>query len=119
MLFQHKLLAKLGPEPLTDAFDGERLFTRSRGRKAPVKTFVMDNAVVVGVVSIPCLFVIEREPAKMTDRFDSTLHERRGYQVAKDGKTVPLDRVEIFFAYGHCSAANLCARSDNYRPFVI
>ena len=48
----HKLLAKLGPEPLSEDFDGERLFALSRKRKVPVKTFVMDNATVVGVGNI-------------------------------------------------------------------
>lgn len=46
------MLGNLGPEPLTDDFDNTRLFTLSRGRKAPVKTFIMDNAVVVGVGNI-------------------------------------------------------------------
>lgn len=48
----HELLAGLGPEPLTDAFDGDYLFARSRGRKTAVKAFVMDQAVVVGVGNI-------------------------------------------------------------------
>jgi formamidopyrimidine-DNA glycosylase len=48
----HPLLANLGPEPLTDAFDGELLWRRSRGRSAAVKLFLMDNAVVVGVGNI-------------------------------------------------------------------
>lgn len=49
---QHALLRNLGPEPLTEAFDGDYLFERSRGRKAPVKAFLMDQAVVVGVGNI-------------------------------------------------------------------
>ena len=68
----HPLLAGLGPEPLSDAldgaaldgaafdgaafdgaaFDGDYLFRRSRGRSAPVKIFLMDQAVVVGVGNI-------------------------------------------------------------------
>ena len=48
----HPLLAELGPEPLSDEFDGDYLFARSRGRSAPVKTFLMDQAVVVGVGNI-------------------------------------------------------------------
>ncbi|HEY4145151.1 bifunctional DNA-formamidopyrimidine glycosylase/DNA-(apurinic or apyrimidinic site) lyase [Pinirhizobacter sp.] len=48
----HKLLEGIGPEPLTDAFDGDRLWRLSRGRSAAVKTFLMDNAVVVGVGNI-------------------------------------------------------------------
>jgi formamidopyrimidine-DNA glycosylase len=48
----HELLRDLGPEPLSDAFDGDHLFALSRGRKAPVKTFLMDQRVVVGVGNI-------------------------------------------------------------------
>lgn len=48
----HELLRELGPEPLSDAFDGDYLFERSRGRKAPVKTFLMDQQIVVGVGNI-------------------------------------------------------------------
>ena len=48
----HPLLAGLGPEPLDDAFNGEHLWQRSRGRSAAVKTFLMDQAVVVGVGNI-------------------------------------------------------------------
>jgi formamidopyrimidine-DNA glycosylase len=48
----HPLLAALGPEPLTDAFDGDTLWRASRGRSAAVKLFLMDNANVVGVGNI-------------------------------------------------------------------
>jgi formamidopyrimidine-DNA glycosylase len=48
----HPLLAGLGPEPLSDDFDGALLWTRSRGRKAAVKLFLMDQAIVVGVGNI-------------------------------------------------------------------
>ncbi|UUD66045.1 bifunctional DNA-formamidopyrimidine glycosylase/DNA-(apurinic or apyrimidinic site) lyase [Pseudomonas seleniipraecipitans] len=49
---EHELLVRLGPEPLTDLFDGERLFQLSRGKAVAVKPFIMDNAVVVGVGNI-------------------------------------------------------------------
>ncbi len=48
----HPLLARLGPEPLDDAFDGDHLYRCSRGRKTPVKRFIMDAQVVVGVGNI-------------------------------------------------------------------
>ncbi|TFZ33436.1 DNA-formamidopyrimidine glycosylase, partial [Pseudomonas syringae] len=48
----HELWVRLGQEPLTDRFDGERLYGRSRGKSSAVKPFVMDNAVVVGVGNI-------------------------------------------------------------------
>jgi formamidopyrimidine-DNA glycosylase len=48
----HELLRGLGPEPLSDGFDGDYLFAASRGRKAPVKGFLMDQGIVVGVGNI-------------------------------------------------------------------
>ncbi len=42
----HPLLQKLGPEPLTDTFNGEYLFTKSRNKHVAVKSFLMDQAVV-------------------------------------------------------------------------
>lgn len=47
-----KMMSHLGPEPLTDAFDDERLYSLSRGKQSAVKNFIMDNAVVVGVGNI-------------------------------------------------------------------
>jgi formamidopyrimidine-DNA glycosylase len=49
---RHPLLAGLGPEPLSPAFDGDYLFCRSRNRRLAVKPFLMDHRVVVGVGNI-------------------------------------------------------------------
>jgi formamidopyrimidine-DNA glycosylase len=49
---EHKLLAMLGPEPLTDEFTADYLFTRSRKRSQAVKQFIMDSHLVVGVGNI-------------------------------------------------------------------
>jgi formamidopyrimidine-DNA glycosylase len=48
----HPLLQKLGPEPLSSAFTGDYLFRKSRGKSLAVKSFLMDQAVVVGVGNI-------------------------------------------------------------------
>ncbi|MGI6408119.1 MAG: bifunctional DNA-formamidopyrimidine glycosylase/DNA-(apurinic or apyrimidinic site) lyase [Thiopseudomonas sp.] len=48
----HRLLASLGPEPLSDDFNVDDLYTKARGRKTAIKPFIMDNAVVVGVGNI-------------------------------------------------------------------
>lgn len=48
----HPLLATLGPEPLSDNFNGEHLFSRSRKRIVPVKNLIMDSHIVVGVGNI-------------------------------------------------------------------
>ena len=64
---QHVLLSALGPEPLTDEFDGQRLFDLSRNKQVAVKNFVMDNKIVVGVGNIyanESLFLAGIDPRK-------------------------------------------------------
>ncbi len=51
-LGEHETLRHLGVEPLTDAFTPDYLFRRSRKSKKPVKNFIMDQQVVVGVGNI-------------------------------------------------------------------
>ncbi len=78
----HRLLSSLGPEPLSLAFDGDVLFQRSRGRKAPIKTFLMDNKNVVGVGNIyanEALFAAGIRP----DRASGRISKQR-YQVLAD-----------------------------------
>jgi len=48
----HPLLAELGPEPLSEAFDAAYLLECASGRKAPIKQFIMDSHIVVGVGNI-------------------------------------------------------------------
>jgi formamidopyrimidine-DNA glycosylase len=48
----HPLLARLGPEPLEDGFDADYLYRITRGRNVPIKQFIMDSQVVVGVGNI-------------------------------------------------------------------
>lgn len=48
----HPLLRALGPEPLSPAFGAAYLFAHSRNKQASVKTFLMDQSVVVGVGNI-------------------------------------------------------------------
>lgn len=51
-LSNHFLLRKLGPEPLSKAFDGAHLKRFTRGRKTSIKSVLMDASVVVGVGNI-------------------------------------------------------------------
>ncbi|HEY6008692.1 MAG TPA: bifunctional DNA-formamidopyrimidine glycosylase/DNA-(apurinic or apyrimidinic site) lyase [Geobacteraceae bacterium] len=48
----HPLLARIGPEPITWAFDGNYLFAVSRARRVAVKQLLMNAAVVAGVGNI-------------------------------------------------------------------
>jgi len=78
----HSLLASLGPEPLSLDFDGDVLYQRSRGRKAPIKTFLMDNKNVVGVGNIyanEALFAAGIKPNRASGRIS-----RQRYQVLAD-----------------------------------
>ncbi|MBV7388757.1 bifunctional DNA-formamidopyrimidine glycosylase/DNA-(apurinic or apyrimidinic site) lyase [Pasteurellaceae bacterium TAE3-ERU1] len=61
------LFQKLGPEPLSEAFNGAYLFAQSRKKQSAVKGFLMNNAVVVGVGNIyanESLFLCGIHPAK-------------------------------------------------------
>ena len=46
------LLANLGPEPLSEGFDGEYLYAISRNRRLAVKNLIMNSRLVVGVGNI-------------------------------------------------------------------
>ncbi len=50
--YAHPLLARLGPEPLGDAFDGRYLHDTARGRRVAIKQFLMNASVVVGIGNI-------------------------------------------------------------------
>jgi len=48
----HPLLANLGPEPLSDAFNAAYMYDLASGRRQSIKSFIMDSHVVVGVGNI-------------------------------------------------------------------
>ncbi len=49
---QHKLIKNLGPEPLSEAFNGEYLWQKSRNKTVAIKNFIMNSHIVVGVGNI-------------------------------------------------------------------
>ena len=82
----HELLAGLGPEPLTDDFDGDLLWRRSRGRKAAVKLFLMDNAIVVGVGNIyasEALFAAGIDPRRAAGTVSRARYARLAAEVKR------------------------------------
>ena len=67
----HPLLKRLGPEPFSDAFHGDWLFDRSRGRRAAVKAFLMDGRIVAGIGNIyanEALFEARIHPGRSAGR---------------------------------------------------
>ncbi len=51
-LAEHPLLARLGPEPLADDFDGRALSSALAGRLTPIKAALLDQTVVAGIGNI-------------------------------------------------------------------
>lgn len=75
----HPLLEHLGPEPLSEAFTGAWLAERARGRRTSVKTFIMDNQIVVGVGNIyaqESLFLAGIHPSRPAGRISAARYER-------------------------------------------
>ncbi|HET6725531.1 MAG TPA: bifunctional DNA-formamidopyrimidine glycosylase/DNA-(apurinic or apyrimidinic site) lyase [Gammaproteobacteria bacterium] len=67
----HPLLRHLGPEPLTDAFNGNYLYTRSRGRRVAIKNLLMNSRIVAGVGNIyanEALFAARVHPLRAAGR---------------------------------------------------
>lgn len=76
---QHKLLKTLGPEPLSQAFTGDYLWQRSRGRKLAIKSFVMDSKTVTGVGNIyanEALFLAGIHPQRAAGRISRERYQQ-------------------------------------------
>lgn len=76
---RHTLLAGLGPEPLEREFSGAYLYRKAKGRKTPVKSFLMDNRVVVGVGNIyanEALFRTGIHPGRSAGRISAARYQQ-------------------------------------------
>ncbi len=74
---RHPLLARLGPEPLSEGFSADYLYTRSRHRKTPIKSLIMDSHAVVGVGNIyanEALFKAGIHPLRAAGRISRIRH---------------------------------------------
>ena len=49
---QHRLLSKLGPEPLSHDFNAEYLYTACKNKSAAIKSVILDGRIVTGVGNI-------------------------------------------------------------------
>jgi formamidopyrimidine-DNA glycosylase len=68
---QHPLLVDLGPEPLSEHFDGEHLWASARGRRVAIKQHIMNSKIVAGVGNIyanEALFRAGIHPARAAGR---------------------------------------------------
>jgi formamidopyrimidine-DNA glycosylase len=84
---EHGLLKDLGPEPLLPDFNGTHLYRQSKKRKMPVKSFIMDSHIVVGVGNIyanEALFMAGIHPSRHAGKISPT----RYHHLADSIKTV-------------------------------
>ncbi|GBF30739.1 formamidopyrimidine-DNA glycosylase [bacterium MnTg04] len=68
---KHRLLKHLGPEPLTEDFNGAYLYALAHRRKTPIKPLIMDGRVVVGIGNIyasEALFAAGIRPTRQSGR---------------------------------------------------
>lgn len=97
--FDHPLLSKLGPEPLSAKFHDGLLFQKSRGRTLAVKSFIMDAHIVVGVGNIyanEALFRAGIRPARAAGKISASryqglsvvIREVLGEAIAQGGTTL-------------------------------
>ncbi len=82
----HPLLNHLGPEPLSDAFDGAYLRAKSAGKKVAVKQFLMDGKIVVGVGNIyanEALFLAGVRPDRAAGRISEARYQRLATEIKR------------------------------------
>lgn len=85
-LSTHRFLSGLGPEPLETKDLAARLYRAAKGRRVPIKTFLMDNAVVVGVGNIyacESLFRSAINPVRLASSLSLKEFENLSLQVQK------------------------------------
>ena len=97
----HPLLAHLGVEPLSRSLDAKRLYALTRGRRTPIKLFLMAARRIVGVGTIyaseslfragisprrPAHRITRQEAKKLSQAIKSTLHAaiRNGGSTLRD-----------------------------------
>jgi len=76
---QHKLIKNLGPEPLTDAFDGLLLKCKAKNKTQAIKNYIMDGKIVVGVGNIyasEALFLAAIHPKTQAGRLSLKRYEK-------------------------------------------
>ena len=75
---EHPLIAVLGTEPLTPAFDGDWLYAITRRRSGPIKPVLMDSHLIVGIGNIyaaESLFAAGISPLRAANRISRARYQ--------------------------------------------
>lgn len=78
-ILEHSLFKDLGPEPLLDEFSGAFLHSLAKNRKVPIKTFIMNSHIVVGVGNIyanEALFMAGILPTRQAGKISLIRYQR-------------------------------------------
>lgn len=89
----HPMLAAIGPEPLSDAFDGAALAAALAGRRGPIKPALLDQTVVAGVGNIYACEALFRAGLSPRRRAD-TIRGARAGRLAQAIKTVLAEAID-------------------------
>ena len=90
----HFLLDKLGPEPLSENFDGEYLFKRLRKVNSPIKVSLMNQSHVVGIGNIyanEILFDVGIRPTKRS----KLITKKQSLDIAVSAKKILQRAIEV------------------------
>jgi len=83
---EHALIENLGPEPLGNDFNGQYLWSRSRGRRVAVKQLIMNAHIVVGVGNIyasESLFIAGINPKRKAGNVSLKRYDRIANAIKK------------------------------------
>ncbi len=90
----HKLLAALGPEPLSNSFNGPVLAGAVRGRRSSIKAALLDQRVVAGLGNIYASEALFRAGISPRRRAE-TVQRRRADRLALAIRTVLEDAIAV------------------------
>lgn len=88
--YQHRLLSKLGPEPLSNQLTGDYLYQQSKQKKVSIKTFLMDQNIVAGIGNIYCTEVLHDAGISPVRRANNISLKRYDRLVAQIKSTLSL-----------------------------
>jgi formamidopyrimidine-DNA glycosylase len=97
LLPRHPLLHGLGPEPFDPALSAADLLLRSRGRRRPIKSLLLDTRTIAGIGNIyacESLFRAEIHPAAAVGRIRAGRWERllEELRAVLNGRSMPAGR---------------------------
>lgn len=91
---EHPLLKDIGPEPLEENFTGEVLCHNLKKRSGPIKTVLMNQAVVAGVGNIYASEVLFKSGVKPSRRA-SSLKKKECDRLVKELKILLLESIRL------------------------